>query len=69
MFYDENITRTKAFQEQLEQHGELFAAWSNSPSREGDRVNPRIRGVLNNVKDWLRSLVHADASFHPSKSS
>ena len=51
MFIDENITKTKAFKEQLEQHAELFATQSDPAHRVRDRVFSRICQALNAMSD------------------
>ena len=69
MFYDQNITKTKAFREQLNQHSELFEAWSEPSPRVKDRVIPKVGETLVSGKNWLFSLISAPFNLRPHKSA
>jgi hypothetical protein len=61
MFVDQNLTKTKAYQEQLDQHGELYAAWKGNPPKLREKKLEGVRKGLTSVGDWLGSFIRPEA--------
>jgi hypothetical protein len=67
MFFDENITKTKAFQEQLDQHCEIFAVWSNRGREKPDRSPEKNQAWLASLWEWLQRQFKAEVDLHHRK--
>jgi hypothetical protein len=61
MYIDVNITKTKAFKEQLGQHSELYAPLNTPSLSLRDRLLTRISSALMALSSWLRSFVRVES--------
>jgi len=60
MFFDENLTKTKAFKEQLDQHAEMYATWSEASPCAKDKVLNLICKALISISNWLQTFVSTE---------
>lgn len=69
MFIDGNLTKTKAFREQLELHGELFASWADESPRAKENLFPKLGETWVSVKNWYHSLFGVEFRLDAGKSA
>jgi hypothetical protein len=56
MLYDENLVKTKAFKEQLEQHARLLATQGERSKRLQDRQGNKISNKAPTKNNWLQAI-------------
>jgi hypothetical protein len=66
MFFDDNLTNTKAFKEQLTQHETMLAPWTGSSAQKRKQMAKRILHAFKSIQSWLQVIVN---SFSDSKAS
>jgi hypothetical protein len=58
MFYDENLTKTKAFKEQLDQHATLFSSHAKRSPSFQEYLKGKTSQALITLNKWVKTFIH-----------